>query len=107
MATSEAYEPADPPPDADALKLIAALRPEQIEAIDAAVLHAADRNWRKVAFVVGTAMGALSGRVSGIPDVFYAQRVALLAAQGRLEFQGDLARMLYSEVRVPSQASEA
>jgi hypothetical protein len=107
MAISEACEPADPPPDADALKLIASLRPRQIEAIDAALLHAADRNWRKVAFVVGTAMGDLSGRISGIPDVFYAQRVALLVSQGRLEFQGNLSRMRYSEVRIPRQAGEA
>ncbi len=103
MAIPESYEPADPLPDARALELIAALEPEQMEAIDAAVLHAASRNWRKVAFVVGTAMGSLSGRVSGIPDVFYAQRVALLADQGRLEFQGDLSRMRHSEVRIPSQ----
>jgi hypothetical protein len=107
MATSKEHEPADPAPDADALKLIAALQPEQVEAIDAAVMRAADRNWRKVAFVVGSVMGTLSGRVSGIPDVFYAQRVATLVSRGRLESQGNLSRMRFSEVRIPRQAGEA
>lgn len=107
MAISEEYEPADRPPDAEALKLIAALTPTQIEAIDATVMHAAGLSWRKVSFVVGTAMHALYGRVSRIPDAFYAQRVASLVSQGRLESLGDLSRMRYSEVRVPSQAGEA
>ncbi|TBU94413.1 DUF3658 domain-containing protein [Phytopseudomonas dryadis] len=101
MVTAEEHEPADSAPDASSLKLIAALRPEQVQAIDSAVMRAADRNWRKVAFIVGTAMGTLPERVPGIPDVFYAQRVAALVAQGRLESQGNLARMRYSEVRLP------
>ncbi|QDH69919.1 DUF3658 domain-containing protein [Marilutibacter alkalisoli] len=107
MTTSEDHEFSDPPPDAEALKLIAALRPEQVQAIDAAVMRAAGRNWRKVAFVVGTAMGTLPELAPGIPDVFYTQRVISLVSQGRLESQGDLSRMRYSEVRIPRQAGEA
>jgi uncharacterized protein DUF3658 len=106
MAISEEHG-SDPAPNADALKLIAALRPEQIQAIDAAVMRVADRNWRKVALVVGTVMGTFPGRVPGIPDVFYAQRVAALVSHGRLESQGNLSRMRYSEVRIPRQADEA
>lgn len=101
MMTAEEYEPADPTLDTAALKLIAALRPEQVQAIDSALMHAADRNWRKVAFVIGTVMGTLPEQVPGIPDVFYAQRVAALVAQGRLESQGYLSRMRYGEVRLP------
>jgi hypothetical protein len=100
MASPE-YEPVDSAPDVEALKLIAALRPEQIQAIDAAILHVANHNWRKVAFIVGTVVGNLPGRVNGIPDIFYAQRVAALVSQGRLESQGNLSHMRYSEVRIP------
>ena len=107
MAASEGHEPADPAPDADALKLIATLRPEQVQAIDAAVMQAVDCSWRKVALVVGTVMGSLPVRVPGIPDVFYAQRVAVLVSQGQLQSQGNLSRMRYSEVRIPRQAGEA
>jgi hypothetical protein len=101
MVAPEQYEPADAPPDASAVPLIAALRSEQLPAIDAAILRAASKNWRKVALVVGTAMGSLPGRVQGIPDVFYAQRVAALVSQGRLEGRGDPSCMRYSEVRIP------
>ncbi|HEX6613884.1 MAG TPA: DUF3658 domain-containing protein [Rhodanobacteraceae bacterium] len=101
MVTPEQYEPADVPPDASAVQLIAALRPEQLQAIDAAILNVASHSWRKVAFIVATAMGNLPGRVQGIPDSFYAQRVAALVSQGRLESQGNLSHMRYSEVRIP------
>lgn len=107
MTTSEEYERADPAPDADAQALIAALQPDQIQAIDAAVLSAADCNWRKLAFIVGSAMGSIPGRVSGIPDVYYAQRIAALESQGRLESRGDLSRMRYCEIRIPRQVGEA
>lgn len=103
MTTSE-FEPHDAALDENALKLIAALQPEQMQAIDAALMHAADRQWRKVALVVGTMMDSVTDRTLGIPDVFYAQRVAALVAHGRLESQGDLARMRYSEVRIAQQA---
>jgi hypothetical protein len=35
-------------------------------------------------------------------DLFYAQRVTRLVAAGQLEATGDLGRMRYSEVRLPS-----
>ena len=101
MASPEEYEPTDSAPNGEALRLIAALRPEQIQAIDAAILNVASHSWRKVAFIVGTVMGNLPNRVHGIPDVFYAQRVAALVSQGRLESQGNLSHMRYSEVRIP------
>ncbi|SDY65974.1 Protein of unknown function [Lysobacter sp. yr284] len=96
------YEPADAAPDAAGLERIAALRPEQIQAIDAALMSACDRDWRKVAGVVGGAMGSVPGRVVGICDGYYAARVSGLVARGLLESRGDLSRMRYSEVRVAS-----
>jgi len=94
------YEAPDAPADENALKLIAALRPAPIQGIDTALFNACDHHWRKVAWVVGTVMGSMADRVPGIPDSFYAKRVAEMVALGRLEFQGDLSRMRYSEVRL-------
>ncbi|ROU07564.1 DUF3658 domain-containing protein [Lysobacter enzymogenes] len=99
------YEPADAAPDEAALGLIAALRPEQIQAIDAVLMSACDDRWRKVAYVVGRAMGGIPDRVPGIPDGFYAARVCGLVARGLLESQGDLARMRYSEVRLAMKSA--
>lgn len=95
-----AHEPVDAEPDAVALKLIAALRPGQIQAIDTALLNACDYHWRKVAWIVGTAMGSMPDRVPGIPDSFFARRLAEMMVLGRLEAQGDLSRMRYCEVRL-------
>ncbi|MEI2431208.1 DUF3658 domain-containing protein [Lysobacter yananisis] len=97
---SSEYEAPDAPPDENALKLIAVLRPGQIQGIDTALLNACDHRWRKVAWVVGTVMDNMPDRVPGIPDSFYAKRVAEMVATGRLEAQGDLSRMRYSEVRL-------
>lgn len=62
------YEPMDAELDADELKLTAALRPDQVQSIDAALLNASDHRWRKVAWVVGTVMGIMPDRVPGIPE---------------------------------------
>ncbi|MEH6413839.1 DUF3658 domain-containing protein [Pseudomonas sp. CGJS7] len=88
--------------DVVALKLIAALRPDEIQAIEMALLNACDQHWRKVARVVATVMGSIPSRAPGIPDSFYAKRVAEMVALGRLEAQGDLSRMRYCEVRLAS-----
>lgn len=100
--SSSGHEPPDVMPDEVALKLIAALRPEQIQAVDEALINECSPQWCKVARVVGTVMSSMPDRVPGIPDSFYAKRVAEMVAQGRLEVQGDLSRMRYSEVRLPS-----
>lgn len=100
MTASEEYEPSDAAPDADELKSIAALRPDQIQAIDEALLSVADGSWRKLAFIVGSAMDNISSRVPGIPDAFYVQRVDTLVLQGRLESRGDASRMRYCEIRL-------
>ena len=96
---SSDYEAPDAPPDENALKLIA-LRPSQIQGIDTALLNACDHRWREVDWVIGTVMGSIPDRVPGIPDSFYAKRVAEMVVLGRLEAQGDLSRMRYSEVRL-------
>lgn len=99
------YESEDAELDVVALKLIAALRPDEIQAIDMALLNACDHHWRKVAWVIGTVMSSMPDRVPGIPDTFYAKRMAEMVAKGRLEAQGDLSRMRYSEVRLAADVA--
>jgi hypothetical protein len=79
-----------------------ALTPAQLDAIDRELLRASDVQWRKVARVVGTVMfGDWPGKPQGLADVFYAKRVASLVEAGKLQAQGDLGRMRFSEVRLP------
>lgn len=105
MATE--YEPVDSLPSTEELGRIAALSPEQVLAIDSALLMHASGQWRKVAFVVATVMTTIPDRTQGIPDVFYAQHIKELVAAGKLEAHGDLSRMRYSEVRTLGPAHEA
>lgn len=100
------------PVDADFLTsedraVIASLTSQQVSAIDAAVFARCDRHFRKVAYIVGSAMQEQVDRVMGVPDVFYAQRVRRLVEQGQLEAKGNLAYMRYSEVRVPHAKSRS
>ena len=74
---------------------------EEIQEIDNILLSHAHSNWRKVAMLVGFTMRTLENRKRGIPDIFYAQRVRKLVEEGRLESQGNLQYMRFSEVRLP------
>lgn len=91
----------DPPLSADEAALVAKLTQVQVAAIDAALMSHAKPQLRKVAMVVGMAMGMQPDRVAGIPDLFYAERVRKLVADGRLVAEGNLAFMRFSEVRLP------
>jgi hypothetical protein len=92
-------------PDASLTKeereLVESLSEAEILAVDEALLSNSAPQWRKVARVVGVTMMSLAGRLAGVPDVFFSQRLMKLADQGRLESQGDLSRMRFSEVRLP------
>ncbi len=101
MEHAPPYEPEESQLSSEELERIAALTPEQIQAIDAALLQRADPRWRKVALLVATAMNG-SSHIPGIPDTYYARRIQDLVANGTLEAQGDLSRMRHSEVRLPA-----
>jgi hypothetical protein len=79
---------------------ISALSAAEVSAMDAALLSQCDHRFRKVAFVVGSAMTQQSDRVTGVPDIYYAQRLRALVETGLLEAVGNLAYMRYSEVRL-------
>ena len=74
----------------------------QISQIDRALLALCTSDWRKVAFIVGAVLAQLDREFPGIPDAFYAQRIALLVSDGHIESQGNLDFMRYSEVRLRS-----
>jgi hypothetical protein len=61
--------------------------------IDAALFSQVSSDWRNVARVVGMAILSMPDRASGVPDVYFAQRVALVVESGQLESQGNLRRM--------------
>lgn len=92
--------PFDPELTVEQQNLANSLTPENLSLIDAALLSQSAFQWRKTARVVGSTMMKLSGKYEGIPDVFYSQRVQSLVDSGKLEAQGDLRRMKYSEVRL-------
>ena len=85
------------------LRKIEQLSASEITEIDKTLLANAAPQWRKVARVVSASMIELKSRVVGIPDLYYSQRVATLVSDGKLESQGNLRRMRFSEVRLPSK----
>lgn len=88
---------------AEQLALVNKLSEIDIKRIDKILISKACQYWRKVARVVGNTMMEMQDRISGIPDIYYAQRVRHLVKEGKLESQGNLAYMRYSEVRYPSK----
>ena len=83
-------------------EVVSRLLPAEIALIDEALLAECAPTWRKVARVVGGALGSLQHQVAGVPDGYYAQRVAVLVSAGSIESQGNLQYMRFSEVRLPS-----
>lgn len=93
----------NPPLSPREAALFAQLSAQDLEAIDEAVLSCVRDDWRKVAMVVSLSMERLGGQYPGFSDVFYAERVRALADSGRLEGQGNLSYMRFSEVRRTSK----
>jgi len=77
------------------------LTTEEVRKIDDALIADACTKWRKVARIVGTAMMANRDLIKNVPDIFYAARVRKLVEEGRLESQGNLDFMRFSEVKLP------
>ena len=92
----------DSAPTAAEFKIINKLTADQIKKIDEVLLTNAAPQWRKVARVVGSAMMQLRGEYPGLPDVYYSARIVGLVAAGKLQSQGNLRRMRFSEVRTSS-----
>lgn len=80
---------------------IAKLPEQVVHEIDIALLSYTSNNFQKVAKIVKTFMSESPLHSSEIPDTFYAQRIEILAHDSKLEYQGNLKFMRYSEVRLP------
>ena len=89
------------PPDEEQQSRIDKLSADELQKIDEAILANSSTQWRKVARIVGAAMGDNSGIIPSIPDIFYAERVRKFVTAGKLESQGNLQYMRFSEVRLP------
>lgn len=70
--------------------------------LDAVILSVLERDWRKTAFIVGTSVGVLEERRIDLNAEIIGARIQQLAAQGRIESQGDLSMWRHSEVRLPA-----
>ncbi len=82
------------------------LKPADLERIDACLISYISDQYRKVALVIGQAMLELDGEYPALPDMLYASRIKHLAATGVIESVGNLKRIRFSEVRLPSNDSE-
>ena len=106
MSHEEVPVPLDPL-TAEQEARIAQLTETDLNEIDDCILSNATTQWRKVAMVVALAMNDLSDLVSDRPDSFYARRIRNLVAQGRLDSQGNLEFMRFTEVRLPEMSSSS
>ena len=102
MSHEEVPVPLDPL-TAEQEARIAQLTDTDLNEIDNCILSNATTEGRKVAMVVALTMNTLSDLFSELPDSFYAMRVQKLVGQGRLESQGNVEFMRFSEVRLPER----
>jgi len=81
----------------------AQLTNNQIASIDDAILSCASPHWQKVARMVSLIEDKLVTKYPQFSYALYVERIRLLAEQERLESQGDLSFMRFSEVRLPHE----
>ena len=91
--------PFDPPMTEDQLQVTSKLTDTELAKIDSQLLKNSAIQYRKSARVIGATMMDLKSEFQHIPDVFFSSRLMHLVEQNKLEAQGNLRRMRYSEVR--------
>jgi len=96
----------DPPLSTEQQVKVKALSTADLIAIDEALFDNTAIVWRKVARIVMSTMQGPDENIKGLPDIFYAQRIKALVENGKLESQGNLNRMRYSEVKRPDTKNE-
>jgi hypothetical protein len=73
-----------------------------LQIVDTAILTNCSTGWFKVARIVVDAEQALAKRYPALSYLFYTERLRWLVHEGRLESQGDLQYIRFSEVRLPT-----
>ena len=102
LDTERPEGPPDTELDEDEQAIVAALTEEQVAVIDSRLMAECVTSWRKVARVAIPIVLEPPEGMAELPDGYLAQRVQVLVASGRLESQGNLDYMRFSEVRLPS-----
>lgn len=73
------------------------------EDIDSVLLKNMTKYWQKAAFVVGSSMMQFDRQERvGVNDLYFAERLFVLAKKGFIEYTGDLNDMKRCEVRLPT-----
>lgn len=87
------------PLDAEEAAAVNALTPEDIAAIDGALLDATSSDWSKVAMVLARQLKPRPGVPDDVPLEFYWSRLSSMVARGDLDSRGNIRRARFSEVR--------
>lgn len=99
-------EPEVPQPDGplspEEEELARSLSPQQLQAIDEAIMSNCSKQFRKVARVIMHVMDIDSLTDKRLSDVFYADRIYKLVESGKLISEGKLGYMRFCEVRLPT-----
>ncbi len=93
----------DDPMSPEEAAAFARLRKEEVKEIDDSILSCATSRWQKVARVVSDVKRKLAARYPQFSYNFYAERTRFLAESNRLDSQGDLSCMRFSEVKLPNE----
>jgi hypothetical protein len=96
----------NPPLSAAERAVAAALSSSELGEIDHTLLSHSRTQWTKVAMVVMKTLGDMRDRHPGLTDLFYAERLQHLVANAKLESQGNITVMRFSEVRLPQSANQ-
>jgi hypothetical protein len=96
----------DEPTEEELVQMRAATAAEAA-AVDAMVLAACARRWRKVAMVVGTTMNEFESKFPHLPFIYVQVRMQELEDLGAIEVQGDVMAMRHSEIRLAEATNAA
>jgi hypothetical protein len=97
----------NPPLSAEEQSVADKLNDADRQVIEATLLAHCSERWLKVAWVVTRTADALKTRYPGLTYVFYTECLCRLVEVGRLESEGYLLYIRHSEVRLPTQSSNA
>lgn len=80
----------------------ALLTQNDLKVIDDIILENCTHRFRKVAMVVAYTLNQVPSQFADLADIFFSYRVRVLVAEGKLDGLGNLHRMRFSEVRLPT-----